>query len=92
MVGIYSAVTRAPLAGGDPWQQEEAVSVADAIHAYTMGSAVANFCDHDRGSITAGKLADLVVLEQDPFDVDPTKLADIAVLETWVGGVRRFRS
>ena len=92
MVGIYSAVTRAPLAGGAPWQAEEAVSVAEAVHGYTMGSAVANFCEHDRGSITVGKRADLVVLDQDPFTVDATKLADIGVLETWVGGERRFVS
>jgi predicted amidohydrolase YtcJ len=92
MVGIYSAVTRAPLAGGAPWQPEEAVSVAEAVHGYTMGSAVANFCEHDRGSITVGKLADLVVLDQDPFVVDAGKLADVAVLETWVGGERRYAS
>ncbi|MFC7487039.1 amidohydrolase [Knoellia sp. CPCC 206453] len=92
MVGIYSAVTRSPLAGGAAWQPEEAVSVADAVHGYTMGSAVANFCEHDRGSITVGKLADLVVLDQDPHIVDPAKLADVAVLETWVGGERRYAS
>lgn len=92
MVGIYSAVTRAPLAGGAPWQPEEAVSVQDAVRGYTMGSAVANFCEHDLGSITVGKLADLVVLDQDPYAIDPAKLADVAVLETWVGGERRFAS
>jgi predicted amidohydrolase YtcJ len=92
MVGIYSAVTRAPLAGGAAWQPDEAVSVESAVHGYTMGSAVANFCEHDRGSITVGKLADLVVLDQDPYAVDPAKLADVAVLETWVGGERRFAS
>lgn len=92
MVGIYSAVTRSPLAGGTAWQPEEAVSVADAIRGYTMGSGRANFCDHDRGSITVGKLADLVVVDQDPHTVDPAKLADVAVLETWVGGERRYSS
>lgn len=86
MVGIYSAVTRSPLAGGPAWQPQEAVSVADAVYGYTMGGAVANFCEHDRGSITVGKLADLVVLDQDPYAVDKAKLADVAVLQTWVGG------
>ena len=57
-----------------------------------MGSAVANFCEDDRGSITVGKLADLVVLDQDPHTVDPAKLADVAVLETWVGGERVYAS
>lgn len=92
MVGIYSAVTRSPLSGGAAWQPEEAVSVADAVHGYTMGSAVANFCGHDRGSITVGKLADLVVLDQDPYAVDQAKLADVTVLETWVGGERKYHS
>lgn len=92
MVGIYSAVTRAPLGGGAPWQRAEAVSVAAAVHGYTMGSATANFCEHDRGSISVGKLADLVVLDQDPYLADPAKLAGVAVLETWVGGERKYAS
>lgn len=92
MVGIYSAVTRAPLGGGDPWQPGEAVTVADAVRGYTLGSAIANFCEDDRGSITVGKLADLVVLDQDPYAVEPAKLADIGVCQTWVGGERRFPS
>ena len=90
MVGVYSAVTRAPLGGGTPWQPDEAVTVADALRGYTMGSAIANFCEDDRGSITVGKLADLVVLDQDPHHVEQAKLADIGVLETWVGGERVY--
>jgi predicted amidohydrolase YtcJ len=86
LIGIHSAVTRAPLAGGTPWQPEEAVTVTDALHGYTMGSAWANFCEQDRGSISVGKHADLVVLDQDPYAIDPGKLADVEVLETWVGG------
>ena len=90
MIGIHSAVTRAPLAGGEPWQPEEAVTVADALRAYTLGSAYANFCEDDRGSLSVGKHADLVVLDQDPHTVDPAELADVAVLETWVGGERVY--
>lgn len=86
MVGIQCAVTRAPLSGGEPWQPEEAVTLHDALLGYTIGSARANFCEDDRGSLTVGKHADLVVLDTDPYDVDATKLADVSVLETWVGG------
>jgi predicted amidohydrolase YtcJ len=86
MIGIHSAVTRAPLGGGTPWLPDEAVTVADAVRGYTLGSAFANFCDDDRGSITVGKLADFVVLDQDPYTVEPVKLADVAVCQTWVGG------
>ncbi|HWJ08764.1 MAG TPA: amidohydrolase family protein [Nocardioides sp.] len=86
MVGIQCAVTRAPLAGGEPWQPEEAVTLHDALLGYTTGSARAVFCEHDRGSLAVGKYADLVVLDADPYSVDPTKLADVSVVETWVGG------
>jgi len=91
MIGIHSAVTRAPLGGGTPWLPDEAVTVADAVRGYTLGSAFANFCD-DRGSITVGKLADFVVLDQDPYTVEPVKLADVAVCQTWVGGELVYRA
>ena len=92
MIGIHAAVTRAPLGGGTPWMPQEAVTVEAAVHGYTMGSAFANFCEHDRGTLTVGKLADFVVLDQDPYAVDPAKLADVTVLETWVGGRRLHRA
>jgi len=86
MIGIHSAVTRAPLGGGEAWMPQEAVTVQDALRGYTLGSAIANFCEDDRGTLSVGKLADLVVLDQDPYAVDPAKLADIGVSDTWVGG------
>ena len=86
MIGIQCAVTRAPLDGGEPWRPGEAVSLDDALRGYTLGSARAVFCEDDRGSLTPGKYADLVVLDADPYAVDATKLADVSVVETWVGG------
>lgn len=92
MVGVQCAVTRAPLDGGTPWQPEEAVTVDDAIRGYTIGSATAVHSEHDRGTLEPGKLADLVVLDRDPYDVAPAELARVAVRETWVAGERVHRS
>jgi hypothetical protein len=86
MVGVQCAVTRAPLDGGPPWQPEEAVTVDDAIRGYTIGSATSVHAEDDRGTLEPGKLADLVVLDRDPYDVAPAELATIAVRETWVAG------
>lgn len=65
MIGIYTAVTRKPLGGGEAWMPSETVDVTTAVHGYTMGSAYANFLEHDRGSLTVGKAADFVVLSRD---------------------------
>ncbi|WP_405692310.1 amidohydrolase family protein [Streptomyces sp. NBC_00057] len=54
MIGIYTAVTRRPLGGGEPWMPQETISVEAAVHGYTMGSAYANFLEHERGSLTVG--------------------------------------
>ncbi|MGW6835659.1 amidohydrolase [Streptomyces sp. NPDC054949] len=69
MIGIYTAVTRRPLDGGDPWQPGETVDVATAVHGYTMGSAYANFLDTERGSLTVGKAADFVVLSRNILEI-----------------------
>ena len=86
MIGVQCAVTRAPLDGGAPWQPEEAVTVDDAIRGYTIGSTASVHAEDDRGTLEPGKLADLVVLDRDPYDVAPTELATVAVRETWVAG------
>ena len=62
------------------------MTVAEAVEAYTMGSAYAEFQDKEKGSITVGKLADLVILSDDIFKIDPVKIRDVRVLKTFVGG------
>jgi predicted amidohydrolase YtcJ len=88
LLGVYAAVTRATLDGKNPdgWFPEQKLSVAEAVEAYTMGSAYAEFQDTEKGSITPGKLADMVVLSDDIFSIDPTKIRDVRVLKTIVGG------
>jgi predicted amidohydrolase YtcJ len=88
MQTIYAAVTRATLDGKNPggWFPEQKLTVAEAVEAYTMGSAYAEFQEHEKGSITPGKLADMVLLSDDIFSIAPEKIKDVKVLRTFVGG------
>ena len=87
MSWLYTAMTRADLDGNGAWNLEEAVDLATAIRASTLGSAYANFAEHDRGSLTPGKYADLVVLSRDLFAVrDPREILDTQRGDTVVGG------
>jgi predicted amidohydrolase YtcJ len=88
MLGIYAAVTRATLDGKNPngWFPEQKLTVEESVRAYTMGSAYAEFQENDKGSITPGKLADMVLLSDDIFSIDPVKIRDVKVLKTIVGG------
>jgi predicted amidohydrolase YtcJ len=85
---IYAAVTRATLDGKNPngWFPEQKLTVAEAVEAYTLGSAYAEFQEKEKGSITPGKLADMVLLSDDIFSIDPAKIRDVKVLKTIVGG------
>jgi predicted amidohydrolase YtcJ len=89
---VYAAVTRATLDGKNPngWFPEQKLSVSEAIEAYTMGSAYAEFQETAKGSITPGKLADMVLLGDDIFSIAPEKIRDVRVLKTFVGGKTVF--
>ena len=82
----WCAVNRVT-ASGDVLGEDEKISVADALHAITLGAAHQIKMDHDVGSIEAGKLADFAVLDADPLEVDPMALKDINVWGTVLGGV-----
>jgi predicted amidohydrolase YtcJ len=86
--GIYAAVTRRTLDGKNPngWVPEQKISVAQAVHAYTMGSAYAEFEDDIKGSLETGKLADLVVLDTDIFHASADALGKARVDLTMLGG------
>jgi hypothetical protein len=88
MQGIYAAVTRETLDGKNPngWQPQEKISVAEAVEAYTMGSAYAEFQDKVKGSLAVGKLADFVILSDDIFSINKDAIRDVKVLKTVVGG------
>jgi predicted amidohydrolase YtcJ len=71
---------------------DETISVESAIRALTSEAAWQLFSDHEIGSLEAGKLADLVILEMDPRKVDPDAIKDIKVLETWMDGKQVYRA
>jgi len=88
ILGIYAAATRRTLDGKHPdgWIPEQKISVAEAIRAYTMGSAYASFTDKIKGSIEPGKLADLVVLSDDILTIDPVQIEKTRVVTTIFDG------
>jgi predicted amidohydrolase YtcJ len=88
METLYAAVTRATLDGKRPggWVPEEKITLAEAVEAYTLGSAHAEFQDGEKGSLTPGKLADFVVLSDDIFAIPPEAMRKVQVVETVVGG------
>lgn len=85
LIGIETAVTRRTWDGQTLGPGQE-VTLEEALRMYTLNGAYASFEEHIKGSIKVGKLADLVVLERDPFQVPPDKVADISVEMTIVGG------
>jgi predicted amidohydrolase YtcJ len=70
----------------------ETISVESAIRALTSEAAWQLFSEHEIGSLEAGKLADLVILEKDPRKVNPDAIKDIKVLETWMDGKQTYRA
>ena len=85
MMALRSEVTRTD-SKGNVWGPRQRISVEEAIRVGTMNGAYASYEEHSKGSIEAGKLADLVVLGRDPFKVDPADLINIPIERTMVGG------
>ncbi|MFX1565101.1 MAG: amidohydrolase [Promethearchaeota archaeon] len=76
--GIYSAATH-------PYPSIR-ISTEEAIRLYTIDAAFASFEENEKGTLSRGKLADFVILSEDPFEIDPDQLKDVKVLATYVGG------
>ena len=85
LLGIQSCVTRTD-STGKVWGASQKITVEEALRMYTYNGAYASFEEDVKGSIAAGKLADLVVLGADPTAVDPHEIKDIPVERTVVGG------
>ncbi|WP_019610254.1 amidohydrolase [Nocardiopsis sp. CNS-639] len=85
LLGMESMVERMT-ASGTVLAADERVSAEQALRAYTMDAAWASHDEHRRGSLTPGKLADLVVLDRDPVDTAEEGIGTIRVLATLVGG------
>jgi predicted amidohydrolase YtcJ len=87
--GLHAAVTRRRqdgTPGPDGWIQEQRIDLADALQAYTVGPAYAAGLETLIGRLRPGYLADLLVLEDDPFEVDPQDLFRLQPVATMVGG------
>ena len=91
--GIHAAVTRRR-ADGTPgpegWYGAQRLTVAEAVRAYTQGAAYAGLMEHRLGSLSKGKLADLIVIDRDIFACDPMDIRGTRVLGTMVGGEWKF--
>lgn len=89
MLGIHDMVNRCTDSGA-PFGQHEALTPAEALRAWSYGSAYATFAEGRLGTLETGQLADLVVLDADPTEVPPEQLREIGVLATWSGGQLRY--
>ena len=86
--GIYAAVTRRTLDGKHPdgWVPEQKISVEEALRAYTVDAARAEFGEHSKGRLTAGLLADVVLLDRDILTAPADQVKYARVDMTMVGG------
>ena len=85
MMALQSSVTRTDM-NGTLWGPSQRITVEEALKVGTIHGAYASYEEDIKGSITTGKLADLVVLGQDPRKVDPSELINISIERTMVGG------
>ncbi len=86
--GIYGAVTRRTLDERNPdgWVPEQKITVEQALRAYTTGSAYAEFAERSKGSLSPGKLADIVMVDRDITRIAPEDIRKARVMLTVVGG------
>jgi predicted amidohydrolase YtcJ len=92
--GVQNALTRQTREGDPPggFVPHERISLEDAIKGYTLGAAYAGRREKSEGSIEPGKVADLIVLSQDLFKIEPNQIANTEVLLTMVGGKVVYQS
>jgi predicted amidohydrolase YtcJ len=89
LMAIQSMVTRRDYRGRE-WGINQKVTVDEALKIATINGAYASYEEKTKGSITAGKYADFVILGADPHDVDPLTIKDIKVVRTVVGGTTAY--
>jgi predicted amidohydrolase YtcJ len=88
LTGIYAAVSRQTLDGNDPggWFPEQKISMEEAIKGYTLNAAYTEFAEYLKGSLEEGKLADVVVLDQNLFEISTERILDTRVIMTILDG------
>jgi predicted amidohydrolase YtcJ len=85
-IAMEHGITRAENKGAPPLLPEEALTLQDAVDAYTINAALALRQETITGSLESGKRADLIVLDRDIFALDPFELHETQVLSTWLDG------
>ena len=93
--GLHAAVTRRRAdgtPGPDGWYPEQRLDVETALRGFTLGAAYAGYSEDRLGSLAPGKLADLVVVDQDIYSIDPMAIKDTHVLGTLVGAGWKYRA
>ncbi len=93
LLGVYAAVTRRTTDGTNPdgWVPGQKISLEETLRAYTTGGARAGFMDDRKGVLAQGRLADVVVLSRNLFDLPPEGIPEARVDLTMVGGVIEYR-
>ncbi|WNC15128.1 amidohydrolase [Brevibacillus brevis] len=86
MLGLHRAVTRMDYAGQAPWNEAEAIPLADAIRYYTIGGAYGVRREHELGTLEKGKFADIAVLDCDLFSIPAERIKDAKVVLTIMDG------
>ncbi|MCB0167596.1 MAG: amidohydrolase family protein, partial [Anaerolineae bacterium] len=88
LLGIYAAATRQDEQGqpGEGWHPAERLTIPEIIHGYTMGPAQLAGQAHRQGSVTPGKWADMIALDRNIFEIEPTEIKDVRVAMTVFGG------
>jgi imidazolonepropionase-like amidohydrolase len=89
LMGIQGMVTRTGW-NGEVWGANQRITVDEALRVNTLNGAYATREESIKGSIVRGKLADFVMLAEDPHTVDPSKIKDIKIVRTVVGGLTQF--
>lgn len=88
ILGVYGAVTRRTLDDKNPggWIPEQKITVDETVRAFTWGSAYAEFQDHEKGTLGPGMIADFIILSDDIFTIEASKIRDVKVMKTFVDG------
>ena len=84
--GIECAITRTSIDGTGPYLPEQAFSVKEALDSFTINSAIGSFEEDYKGLIKEGYLADFVILDENPFEINKFSIHKIRVLKTYLNG------
>lgn len=93
LLGIYAAVTRRTIDGANPegWVPDQKIAVDEALRAYTAANAYASYLETQLGTLEHDRRADLVVLSENLFEIDPNRIPEVEVEMTMVDGVVVYR-